>query len=74
MKFICYPFFRWLQCALEVEQDTVAAQKLQLEETKEQYESIHERDANTIQAITKYVLKFISKYIPLHPGHFKAFK
>ena len=48
-------FHRWLRCALEVEQDTVNAQKLHLDELKKQQEVVHERDASTIQAITKYV-------------------
>ena len=56
LKIIEYEYiYRWLRCALEVEQDTVTAQKLQLDETKKQHEAVHERDANTIKAITKYV-------------------
>ena len=39
-----HPFHRWLRCALEVEQDTVNAQKLHLDELKKQQEVIHERD------------------------------
>ena len=53
-----YVFLRWLRCALEVEQDTVNAQKLHLDELKKQQEAVHERDASTIQAITKYVSGF----------------
>ena len=44
-----------MKCALEVEQDTVNAQKIQLDEHRKQYELLQEKDANTIQAITKYV-------------------
>ncbi len=45
---------RWLRCALEVEQDTVNMQRLQIEEQKKQHDAMHDRDAQNLQAVSKY--------------------